>query len=257
MVLLLLFPGEAPSASRKILKRTYRAFTLWMDCERRHGAVAFYYELGPDRRDLPHDRGNFGFDPKVPAACQPQSWRSYRTTTVNPKGGTWDRGLLAPGNHMDNSKTAVRQTYYLTNTLPRNTNFNEPGGAWHHTELISECYREISLLKIWGGLVWGNNKENDFFTVTHGIETPDFWWKVIYRTDKKSAVAWLFPNHHTALASKIDQFAVSIDHIKETADFIPEDELFKSLSGDRPAAAWPLDIEEDRLTCEGRSTSSE
>ncbi|MFQ5589517.1 MAG: DNA/RNA non-specific endonuclease [Nitrospiria bacterium] len=247
----------AAQAAQAPIQKKYRRFTLWLDCKTHHGAVAFYYEVGKDKGRLDLKSRPFRFDPKVNTSCQPQTWRGYNTTTVNPAEGTWDRGQLIPSNHMDGHHTALKETYYLTNTLPMHSIFNQPGGAWHETVRITECYRDITPLKIWGGVIWGKNAENDFFTLTHGIKTPDFFWKLIYRKDKKEYVAWLFPNHWSATAAKIDRFLVSLDKLKSAVDYFPDlsDVISESAPATPSKSSWPVEASEKELICEGRKTS--
>jgi len=253
------FNKVAHAASSDLLKKEYRGFTLWLDCLTHHGAVAFYYKIGRDKANNRKKNASFDFDRKVSTTCQPQTWRSYNTTTVDPVQGTWTRGTLVPRNHMDNSLATLKETYYLTNTLPQNAMLSQPEGAWHQTEIITECYRDITPLDIWGGVIWGDNPDNDFFTVTHGIKTPDFWWKLIYRRDKKTYVAWIFPNHWSAKASKIDDFLVSVEKLNSTLAFIPEiSERLTSLQASVvPQNTWPVEVSNTTLKCEGKTTSSD
>jgi endonuclease G len=37
-------------------------------------------------------------------------------------------------------------------------------GAWLLTEEITECYRDIDELLIMGGVLWGDNPNDNFFT---------------------------------------------------------------------------------------------
>ena len=78
----------------------------------------------------------------------------------------------------------------MTNILPQAAAMNR--GAWLLTEEITECYRDIDELLIIGGVLWGNNPNDDFFTESHGVKTPDAFWKVIIRNDR--AIAWIIPN---------------------------------------------------------------
>lgn len=256
-LILFQIPADIQAAS-DLLKREYKGFTLWLDCEQHHGAVAFYYKIGRDKGNISHKTGKFDYDRKVPLGCQPQSWRSYRTTTVDPFFGKWDRGHLVPPNHMDQDKATLLDTFSLTNTLPQNAAFNQADGAWHLTEMITECYRDITPLKVWGGVIWGHDAEDDFFIGTHGVETPDYWWKLIYRLDKNEYVAWIFPNRRSTKASDINHFLVSIKELKSRLDFMPDLGGIggQVVVGDRPKASWPVVQAKGELTCEGKSTSS-
>ncbi len=257
-VFLIVFVLLSNAAASEIRKRTYKGFTLWLDCEIHHGAVAFYYELDRDRGHASRKNIDFRPDQKVPSSCQPRSRRSYRTKTVQSGIGTWDRGHLVAANHMDESLVTLKESFLLTNTLPQHSDFNQEHGAWHQTELITECYREISKLKILGGVIWGTNMENDFFTQTHGIKTPDFWWKIIYRQDQKTYVAWLFPNSNISKSSNIDDFLIAITDLKIRVDYFPEMEFLDHAidPGKAPVNSWPVDKFGDRLTCENVTTSS-
>ncbi len=259
-ILLLFYANSmAHAAPSALLKKEYEGFTLWLDCNTRHGAVAFYYKIGRDKANVRKKNINFDFDRKVSVNCQPQTWRTYNTTTVDAAQGTWTRGKLVPSNHMDGNLSTFKETYYLTNTLPQNSVLSQSEGAWRHTEIITECYRDITPLEIWGGVIWGNNTDNDFFTVTHGIKTPDFWWKLIYRHDKKTYNAWIFPNHWSAKASKIDDFLISIEKLKKAVAFMPDIGALENTSkaGIAPKYSWPVEISEGNLQCEGKTTSSE
>ena len=235
----------------KIFEKKYHGFTLWLD-RQRHGAVAFYYELDRDDGSISRS-GGFKIDSSVPEACQPISATSYRTDTVDPATGTWDRGHLIPANHMDNNLLSMKDTFFIPNILPQQSDFNQTGGAWFETEKISECYRDISRLSIWGGFIWGDDNGNDFFVGTHGIDTPDFWWKLIYRHDTKDFNAWIFPNDRNSRLENIDQFLVTIRDIKEHVDFVPDFGEIEQFPDDKPDHSWPVSGNQ-MVTCEGITT---
>jgi len=241
------------TATAEPLKRDYHGFTLWLDCDTHHGALSFYYELGKDTGNIDRDNKKFKADPTLPASCQAKSKNSYRTKTVPPNTGTWDRGHLVPANHLDSDPGAFEDSFYLTNILPQASKFNQSAGAWFQTEIISECYRDITPLKIWGGVIWGNNAENDYFTKTHGIETPDFWWKLIYREDKQEYIAWIFPNDRSTQAKKIDDYLKSIEELTKRVDSLPA--LGPIKKAKQSEKSWPVKKSGRMLKCEGHSTS--
>jgi len=253
LIVLLLIPSFA-IAEPSFYEKKYNDFTIWLDCID-HGPVVFFYELGNDTGNKKRS-GSFKTDFSVPASCQPKTGKSYRTSTVDPSTGTWDRGHLVPANHMDHSKDAMKETFFVSNILPQQSRFNQSSGAWFKTEEISECYRDITTLTIWGGVIWGNDESNDFFVDSHGIKTPDYWWKVIYRHDNGEYVAWLFPNHKSALAGDIDDFLLSLEDLQGALEYVPDfGPLEKSnLKSVKPAVSWPVSGS-GTLTCEGHSTS--
>ena len=46
-----------------------------------------------------------------------------------------------PANHMDDDRTRIRQTNFITNILPQVSQMNRC--VWLQTEEIVECYRDI------------------------------------------------------------------------------------------------------------------
>jgi endonuclease G len=64
------------------------------------------------------------------------------------------------------------------------------------TEEIVECYRDIDELLVMGGVIWDNNPADDYFLQSHGVKTPDAFWKVIIRGMRQDerAIAWIVPN---------------------------------------------------------------
>ncbi|MDD2863959.1 MAG: DNA/RNA non-specific endonuclease, partial [Methylococcales bacterium] len=90
-----------------------------------------------------------------------------------------DREHLVPANHLDYSANAIKATNNMTNILPQAANMNR--GAWLQTEKIIECYRDIDELLVICGVIWGNNPADDYFVQSHGVKTPDAFWKVVMR----------------------------------------------------------------------------
>ena len=190
----------------EITQIDYEGFTVWMDCDKR-GAVKFQY-------NAPHDTGSFKrqksfhIDLNVSSSCQQLSAKTYKH-----KGQRYDRGHLVPANHLDYSKVAISQSNFMTNTLRQAANMNR--GAWLLTEEITECYRDINELLIIGGVLWGNNPNDDFFTESHGVKTPDAFWKVIIRNDH--TIAWIIPNSSDAKRKKLDDYIVTIQELELVA----------------------------------------
>jgi endonuclease G len=76
-----------------------------------------------------------------------------------------------------------------------------------HTEEIIECYRDIDELLVIGGVLWGNEPSDGYFLDSHGIATPDAYWKVIIRGDGRS-IGWRIPNRPEATRSNVDQYLI-------------------------------------------------
>lgn len=220
-------PNAAPSTQQgKVLQLDYDGFTVWLDCAKR-GPIKFRYTAQ-------HDTGNFKraqdffFDPSVPAECQQKSTKAY--------GHGYDRGHQVPANHLDSSATAIKQTNFMTNILPQTSQMNR--GAWELTEEIIECYRDIDELLVLGGVIWGSNPNDDFFLDSHGVETPDAFWKVVVRGtgQDERVIAWLVPNTIEATRKNLDKYLVTVDEIERlTGETIPVADYAKH---DKPSSSW-------------------
>jgi len=198
------------------MRLDYEGFTVWLDCEKR-GAVKFRYNAQRDTGNFKRS-SKFYLDPKVPKECQQYSGKSYKAAN----GSKYDRGHLVPANHLDYSKTAIKASNSMTNILPQAANMNR--GAWLMTEEVVECYRDIDELLVVGGVIWGNDPSDDYFVKSHGVKTPDAFWKVIIRgvgSDQR-AIAWIVPNSQEAKRKKLDGYQVSVSEIERvTGEIIP------------------------------------
>lgn len=110
----------------------------------------------------------------------------------------------------------------MVNILPQAARMNR--GAWLLTEEIIECHRDIDGLLVIGGVIWGNNPNDDYFIADHGVATPDAFWKVVIRGSGQGerAIAWVVPNLDEATIDQLDTYIVSVDGLeKMTGEKIP------------------------------------
>jgi endonuclease G len=124
----------------------------------------------------------------------------------------------------------------MTNILPQAANMNR--GAWLLTEEIIECYRDIGELLVIGGVIWGNNASDDYFVQSHGVKTPDAYWKVIVRGkgQDERAIAWIVPNLNDATRANLDNYLVTVEEIERfTGEKIPVADYAKY---DKPGTSW-------------------
>lgn len=222
--------GKQTGAIRpgNLLKLDYEGFTVWLDCKKR-GAVKFRYNAQRDTGNEPRAK-SFKLDPNVPAECQQTSTKGY--------GHGYDRGHQVPANHLDYSPIAIKQSNFMTNILPQAANMNR--GAWLLTEEIVECYRDIDELLVIGGVLWGNNPADDFFVQSHGVQTPDAFWKVVIRgaDQDERAIAWIVPNSEDATKKNLDRYLVSVDELERvTGEKIPVADYAKH---DKPKRSWMI-----------------
>jgi len=219
--------GQIPP-SGNLLQLNYEGFTVWLDCSKR-GAVRFSYVAHRDTGNEARASA-FKLDPNIPKECEQTTARAY--------GNNYDRGHQVPANHLDYSAVAIKQSNYMTNILPQAANMNR--GAWLLTEEIIECYRDIDDLLVIGGVIWGDNPEDDYFVQSHGVKTPDAFWKVIIRGDgqDESAIAWVVPNSPDATKNNLDDYLVRVDQIEQlTGEKIPAADDVKH---DKPSQSWMI-----------------
>ena len=224
--------GRSKQAPSKlgIIRVNYEGFTVWVDCAKR-GPIKFQYVA---QRDSGNNKryDKFFIDKDVPAECQQFTSKAY--------GHGYDRGHQVPANHLDYSEKAIRSTNSMTNILPQAANMNR--GAWLLTEEIVECYRDIDDLLVIGGVIWGNNKDDDYFIQSHGVRTPDAFWKVIIKGagEDERAISWIVPNSQDATRDNLDSYLVSVEDIeKATGEKIPVAEYSKY---DAEPASWMIPI---------------
>jgi endonuclease G, mitochondrial len=223
IILSLLFLSA--TAYSEVLELNYDGFKVWLDCDK-HGAVKFSYNIDKDYSNL-RRYGTFYKDTSVPARCRQNSTKSYKHRPER-----YDRGHLVPANHLDHLPLGIKQSNFMTNILPQAANMNR--GAWLLTEEIIECYRDKGPLKVIGGVIWGNDDSDDYFTTSHGVKTPDAFWKVVI--GKERAIGWIVPNSKEAKRKKLDSYIEKIKVIEDrTGVTIPVPEEWKDT---KPAKSW-------------------
>jgi endonuclease G len=214
--------------SGNLLKLDYRGFTVWLDCEKR-GLVKFQYNVQHDAANGPISR-NLKLDPSVPRECQQISTSTY--------GKGYEPGYQVPISHLDYSPEAIEQSNYMINILPQTTQMRK--GAWSQTEKITECYGNIDKLSVMGGVIWGDNSSDDYFVQSHGVKTPDAFWKVVILGAGKDerAIAWVVPNSKEATEKHLDDYLVSLGELEIiTGEKIPVANYTKH---DKPSASWNI-----------------
>lgn len=219
--------GSAAADEGRIITRKFDGFEVVIDCQRK-GAVFFQYTL---ERDYGSEKrlDNFSLDPEVPADCQQTSSDTYKSRVYR-----YDRGHMVPANHLDHSAVAIAQSNMMTNILPQAANMNR--GAWYETEKIAECYRDRGTIMVFGGVIWGDSPQDDFFLQSHGVATPDAFWKVLLQNGR--VIGWLVPNSEEAVAKKLDSYLIGLPELSEIIGIkfpLPE-----AILGQRPTVSWPI-----------------
>jgi endonuclease G len=230
--------GPAPTASGHVVTLDHGAFHLSYDCDL-HSTLRYDYVLDVDIGNAARPTLFHLDDPTLPAGCGQQTSAATYASVVP----GWDRGHLVTANHMDQTDALIASTFYMTNVVPQRAAFNE--GIWADAETIAECYRDLAPVQVVGGLVY-DDSTNDLFLNSHGIATPDWFWKVLITTDRSSGatqvIAWVIPND--AGLGTLDSYIVSVAALEARvgADQVALPSLAADLKSQRPAASWPLPV---------------
>ncbi|NIF15473.1 DNA/RNA non-specific endonuclease [Pantoea sp. Cy-639] len=237
----LLEPSVTAPLALTVLERG--RYTLWYDCQRGE-PHRFRFTLGQDQGQLPR-LDNFRLDRDLPAGCKGQaSAKAYSL----PKG--FHRGHLAANNHFDDDRAAMDASNLMSNIVPQLATHNSR--TWYQTELLTECYRDLHPVTVIGGVVFGHAGaalDNDHFVESHGIATPEVFWKVLLTKDEQDrpqVIAWWIP-HLDGLGSDLDPYLRSVREIErllgpgEAPIDVPD-----TLKDQRPSHTWPVTAGCDR-----------
>ncbi|WP_052080977.1 DNA/RNA non-specific endonuclease [Pseudomonas sp. ML96] len=233
-------PREAPAVltdGAPLEKLDYGRFQIWYDCQLGE-PHRFTYIVGRDTGSLVRV-DNFRIDRSLPPDCKGQhSAESYK----EPKG--FHRGHLAPNNHFDDSRQAMNASNLMTNIVPQLASHNSY--TWYQTEKLTECLRDIRPVRVIGGVVFGDGPkdlENDGFVQSHGIATPEAFWKVLLTEDQVGqpiVIGWWIP-HEANLGTNLDPFVRTVREIEillgpyDLPIDVPEE-----LKDIRPSSSWPV-----------------
>ena len=100
---------------------------------------------------------------------------------------------MVAANHMDESTITIKESMHMTNIMPQTSVMNQQ--AYLAAEEVFECYRDIVNLNTIVGIIMGNDDSNDYFVQSHGVRTPDFYWRIIEKEIDGDVIAWIFVSY--------------------------------------------------------------
>lgn len=216
--------GFEPKSVGKIIKHTYYSFAYSEDNEQ---ANWVYYELTPELINGTQSRtDDFRADPLVSTGSA--SLEDY-------KGSGYDRGHLCPAGDMRLNKTAMSETFYLSNMSPQLPGFNR--GIWSTMEdQVREWALKYNKLYVVTGPIF---KDNIGVIGEDKVTVPGYYYKVLFDGSNKM-IGFILPN--ASSSKSLDQFVVTVDEIeKQTGiDFFPElnDQLENQLEESINISNW-------------------
>ena len=148
----------------------------------------------------PRDK-SFEADPNVPGCAQPGDY----------KYSGYDRGHMAPAADMKWSKTAMRESFYLTNVAPQIHSLNN--GAWKRLE---EKCRQWAVLDSVIYIVCGPVLTDGYTEKigTTGVVVPQRFFKVVIApyADPPRGIGFIMPNG--VVKGGMQQAACTIDEVE-------------------------------------------
>jgi endonuclease G, mitochondrial len=151
---------------------------------------------------------NFREDPMV---------TSGSATLADYRKSNYDRGHLCPAAAMRFSKTAMSETFYMSNMSPQVPEFNR--GIWKKLE---EKVRKWTVnngeLDVVTGPVFYKSKKHKEIGAD-GVDVPDAYFKVIldYKKPHVKAIGFLLPN--TGSNGALSNYAYPVDNIERITGF--------------------------------------
>lgn len=203
-------PASVRLERAPLVELDYGRFQILYDCQLGE-PHRFTYMASEDRSAIDRVK-TFRVDRSLPDGYQGQHSAATYTTVPG-----YDRGHLAPSNHFDDSIQAMNASNMMTNIVPQLSSHNRV--TWYRTETLTECYRDIKPIKVIGGVVFGHQPrdlENDHFVDSHGLATPEVFWKVLLTTDEADEpkiIAWWIP-HKNGFGTNLDPFIRTVREIE-------------------------------------------
>lgn len=199
---------EALPAHNTLIR--HQAYTLKYN-EQHEQAEWVAYILTKDRAQGTEKRtNNYRADPAVTTGSAALS--DY-------KGSGFDRGHLAPAADMAFSKTAMSESFFMSNMSPQRPGFNR--GVWKRLEsLVRNWAVENEELYIVTGPVLTNGVPT---IGSNQVSIPNQYFKVILDNKEPEIKAIGFVLAHQSSSEPLQTFAVSVDLVESMTglDFFP------------------------------------
>jgi endonuclease G len=187
-----IFLATGRAAYAQVIDLKYDRWEIKYNCEKR-GYESFHYVTVPDTGHIERLE-NFHDEIKLPRHCR--QWKSTPYVAPASSKTKYHRGHGVHQNIWDHSSRLMRESNSMANVVPHAALLNTRG-VWRQTEILTECWRDIGTVEVWGGVIWGS-----------GVVTPDALWKII-RIPTGEVNAWMMPNDDSPTAVRMDTYLVT------------------------------------------------
>ena len=191
------------------------------------------YELTSSEVDGQYPRGNgFGMD---------LDYKGKQAMREDYSNSGWDKGHMAPAADMKWSRTAMFESFYLTNICPQNHELN--GNDWLTLEKLGrEWAKRFGSVYIICGPIVGTNH---YGTIgENNVVVPDAFFKafLVIQDQRYHVIAFVMPNeskHH-----RIQEYAITVNELEEKLglDLFPnlDDSIEDMIESDLDYSFWNL-----------------
>ena len=154
--------------------------------------------------------------------------RGTRATLSDYRGSGFDRGHLAPAADFKFSKSAMSDTFLLSNMSPQIHSYN--AGIWADLESLVRniAKKEGDVYVVTGPIFYKENKKRQTIGANK-IPIPDAYYKVllVYNDNTKKAIGFII-NHDEEENSALSSYAMCVDDIEKISNI----DFFYNLSDD-------------------------
>ena len=218
-----------PTSNGEYVKHTY--FSLSYIEQYEQPEWVFYHLTTSMINGVAVRSNNFRSDPKV---------STLSSTTNDYLSSGYDRGHLAPAGDMKLSKTAMSESFYMSNISPQTPSFNR--GGWKKLEaLVRNWVLKDGDMYIVTGAIFTDNKG---YIGSNNVCIPSQYYKIVYSQSKNKMIGFVLPNQN--LESSLISYVTSIDYIETLSgiDFFHQldDELENSLEHQKQLSNWDFKI---------------
>ncbi len=194
------------------------------------------YRLTKESLQIPNVKraDRFNVDPHV-------SSRSARHSDYTRSG--YSRGHMVPAGDMAFSKSAMKETFFMSNMTPQITGFN--GGIWRELEeTVRDWAYENDEIYVASGPMFSDVTE--YIGKSSKVRVPSAFYKVIVdiKGREKKGIGFIMP--HEVSRQPIHDYAVSIDEVEQKTgldffDSIYDNENVEAkIEGDFKPSNWPI-----------------
>jgi endonuclease G len=173
-------------------------------------------------------QGRFMPDPKV---------RGASAVTGDYRKSGYDRGHMAPAADMRWDRRAMRESFYLSNVCPQNSNLNR--GRWGDLEQdVRRWAKACGAVYVVCGPIVGRQP---LCIGTDQVAVPDSFFKVLCRRvdSHYQAIGFIFPNQ--ACHAPVASYALSVDSVEKRTSLDFFSQLPDSIENRIEAVCHPQD----------------